>query len=253
MACVSATRLTSKDLRVDFIPNCTEATHDQSWFYDHKTTYSGTFKLLVNGKKTAAITMSATAATLKTNIEAALDALLGASTSFTATVTVGTTLDQFKLVSDVQDYYKVSVTDWAVTDGTDPISAPTTTINTQGSVSFTLSDGISQFSYEVSVDTIDMTAISEYQATTVPSKETMTFDFTVYDANETWQRAVFAGQQGKFLVYKEGKVAGKQMFSFVGLLTKAGVDFPDHEKVEISISGERQGAMIDDFGTIVVA
>lgn len=253
MGCVTSNRLTSKDLRVDFIPNCAVAAHDQSWYVAHKATYGGTFKILVNGLKTAAITYNATPATLKTNIESALDTLLGVSASFTATVTTGTTLDTIKLVSDAQDWYKVEFTDWAVTDGTNPIDAPTTAITTQGSKLFTLSAALSQFSYEVSVDTIDVTAISEYHATERPVKESMTFDFTAYDANESWQRAVFAGQEGKMIVYKEGLIAGKEMFSFVALMNKASKDFPDHEKVEISISGVRVGRMIDDFGTIVVA
>jgi hypothetical protein len=253
MGCVTVNRLTSKDLRVDFIPACAEGNHDQSWYVLHQTTYGGTFKISVNGRKTAAITYNATPATLKTNIESALDTLLGATVSFTATVTAGTSLDTIQLVSDIHDFYKVSFTDWAVTDGTDAIAAPTTAITTQGSVQFTLSAAISQFSYEVSVDTIDVTAISEYQTVERPVKESMTFDFTAYDANETWQRAVYAGQEGKLIVYKEGLVAGKEMFSFVALLNKAGTDFPDHEKIEISFSGVRVGAMIDDFGTIVTA
>src|SRR5688572_6293554 len=70
-------RITSKDIRIEFLPTGVVATHVQHLYFSEDVS-GGTFKLRVNGELTANITFSATAATFVASINSALDTILGA-------------------------------------------------------------------------------------------------------------------------------------------------------------------------------
>lgn len=245
---VNSGRFTSKDIVIQYLPCGAEGNHVQELIFNAT---GGTFKLRVNGFETASITYNATVATFLTSINAALDALpnldpadivaSGAASSH-ITLTAAADLGWFTIVVSTD----------ALTGNLTADPNVSTHITTQGSKLYTLSAQVSKFDFEVSTDVVDATAISEYETTELPVKESMTFDLSLYKAREDWTMAVRSGKRGIMYVYEQGKVAdgAHEFFAFWALFDKVSVSFPDHELVEADMSGVRQGAMVVDFGSI---
>lgn len=244
-------RLTSRDLRVDFLPTGEVATHVQALYIESGVS-AGTFKLIANGYITANITFSATIATLLGNINTALDTAIG-----TAGLLVATGADAQHIVltaaSDwLNEYLEIDVYEHALT-GTGLSEFPiSTSVTTQGAHLLTLSRDMSQFSYEETIETTDVTTISEFDANNQATKRMMTFNLSVYEnaGGSGWGGATRAGVCGRFYVYPEGKAVDKRYFVFDGLLEGGSTDFPDHDKVERAINGSRKGKMVVPFDSI---
>lgn len=248
MACtVSTGRYTSKDIVIQFLPCGVAAAHVQELYF-HADVSAGTFKLRVNGELTAAITFSETEATLAASINTALDNLALLAPGDIVATSPGA--DHFTLTAIANKWYTIIVEADALTGNATDEPNTQTVVTTQGSTTYTLSAQISKFSYEVKTDTTDVTAISEYEETQIPVKETMTFDISLFDAEEDWLFAVRSGRRGIFSVYPKGKIVGYRYFEFYGLIDTLSPDFPDHDVVEKTISGMRQGAMVTDFDSI---
>jgi hypothetical protein len=246
--CINTDRFTSKDLLVQILPCADVAQEHIQVLSFHTDIASGTFKLRVNGEETAAITYNATIATLLTSINTALDNLdVLAAGEIVAT---GASDAAITLTSNVEKYYVIDVNGDALTGNSTDEPNVTSVVSQQGTTLYTLSSQISSFGYEESVDTVEVTAISEYEATEIPVKSMMTWNASVFEANEAWKHAVFAGQSGIMYVYPRGKVVGRPYFAFRALIEKVGVEFPDHDVVEATFDGQRQGAMIVPFNSI---
>lgn len=238
-------RYTSKDIVIQYLP-CGEANAHIQHLYFHADVDGGTFKLRVNGIETAAITFSGTPATDVAAINSALDAILTAGDI----VATGTDQADFTLTASANGWYTILISDDSLTGNTSTDPNLTTEVTTQGSKLYTLSAQVSDFNYEVTVDTTEVTAISEYEMTEIPVKESMTFDLSLFDATEDWKPAVQPGYRGIMSVYPKGKVVGNPYFEFWALFSKAGVKYPDHDVVEASMSGVRQGAMVTPFDSV---
>ncbi len=242
-------RITSKDIVIKYIPNFAEDTHVET--FNFPTATGGTFRLRVNGELTDAITYSATPATLVSNIQAKIDLLDRQVDATDPALTVaGSALTAITLTGDADGFFEFRVESSALTGGTvgDEITHLTTT---QGSLSITISAQASSFETEESVDTVDVTAISEYEETVIPVKSSMTFSVNLFEANEDWQIAVRAGNMGTFYVYEQGVVTGRKYFAFKALIESVSKSFPDHEKVEFTISGRRIDEMVVPFNSVV--
>lgn len=248
MSCtVDTGRYTSKDIVIQFLP-CGVADNHVQELYIHADVTGGTFKLRVNGELTAAITHSETEATLVASIQAALDNLALLAPNDIVVSSPGA--DHFTLTAAANGWFTITVEADALTGNATDEPNIQTVVTDQGSTTYTLSAQISKFSYEVKTDTTDVTAISEYEETQIPVKETMTFDISLFDAEEDWLFAVRSGRRGLFSVYPKGKIVGYRYFEFNGLIDTLSPDFPDHDVVEKTISGMRQGAMVTDFDSI---
>lgn len=239
-------RITSKNIVVEFLPSEGDAAAIHVEVLAFATGISaGTYKLRVNGLLTAAITFSATIATHLTAINAALDTILGAGTI----VATGASNAAITLTADATGWYTIKQEAVALTGNSTTNDDITQTITTQGTALYRLSAELSEFSYEEKSDTVDVTGISEDEATEIPVKNSMTFSFNFFEARQSWP-FLFSGQTGIYYVYDEGKVAGKKFCAFRGVLDGLNKSYPDHEKVEVQASGKRQGAMIVPFDSI---
>lgn len=241
-------RYTTRDLLVRYLPCGVAANHVQK-IYIHEDVASGNFKLVVNGNLTTAITFSSTAATLVSSINAALDALPNLAAG--AIVASASVSEEITLTAIANAWYTIQVVEDALTGNTSDSDDIYTEVTTQGSTWYTLSSQISKFSFEVTVDFVDMTAISEYEGTEEPVKENMTFSLSIFDADEGWKPAVRAGYSGLMAVYPRGNFPGRKYFQFIAVFDKASTDMPDHEKVTVDMSGKRQGAMVVDFDRVI--
>jgi hypothetical protein len=250
-------RITSEKIRIDFLPgSLVEATHIQHIYFDSAND-GGTFKLWVNGETTAAITFSATPATLVSNINTALDAL--------ANLTAGDIVASGSVITDItltasgagNKFFRILPhpdNETTITQGT-PNNNPKEVhdVTTQGSSWITLSAQASSFSWERSLETVDVTAISEFDRLEIGVAEAVSFDISLYKleaGSEDWVYAIYGGNNGLLWVFPEGKVVGKEHFQFQALIESVGEDYPDHEKVEIEISGMRQGAFTEQPNSI---
>ncbi len=240
-------RFTSNDILIQYLP-CGEANSHVQTLIFHADVAAGTFKLRVNGNLTAAITFSDTEATLVTSIQSALDALPNLAPSDIVAATTGS--ETFTLTAAEDGWFTILVEEDLLTGNATVEPNVQSLITVQGSKLYTLSAQTSKFDYEVSVDTVDVTAISEVETTEIPVKESMTFNLSLYKATEDWNIAVQPQRRGIMYVYEQGKVAGQKYFAFWALFDKASVTFPDHEVVEAEMSGVRQGAMVIPFDSI---
>lgn len=240
-------RFTSKDILIQYLPCGEEGEHVQVLSF-HADVAAGTFKLRVNGNLTAAITFSATIATLLTNINTALDALPNLAPG--DIVATGTLVSAVTLTAADIGWFTIDTDGALLTGNTSDEPNITSEVTTQGSRLYTLSAQISKFDYEVTVDTVDVTAISENEATEIPVKESMSFDLSLFRATEDWNIAVKPGNRGILYVYEQGKFVGRKYFAFWALFDKASISFPDHEVVEADMSGVRQGAMVVPFDSV---
>lgn len=241
-------RFTSKDIVIQYLPCGAVGDHVQTVAFATDIS-AGTYKIRVNGYLTAAITFSATIATHLTAINAALDALPNLAPG--DIVASGASNAAITLTADPGlGWFTIVFESIALTGNSTADPDITTVVTTQGSKLYTLSAQISKFSYEVTVDTVDVTAISENEATEIPVKESMTFDLSLFRATEDWNIAVKPGNRGILYVYEQGKTAGQKYFAFWALFDKASISFPDHAVVEADMSGKRQGAMVVPFDSI---
>lgn len=92
------------------------------------TPTGGTFKLKLDGQTTGAITWSATNATLLANINAALDALLGAAQVVAAAASLTAGIGTITLTFSGSNYAKSAVTTMTVADNSLTGTAPTLAI-----------------------------------------------------------------------------------------------------------------------------
>lgn len=245
-------RITSENLLLQWQPgNTVDASHIQDLIFDSAVD-GGTFKLWVNGEVTAAITMSPTPATLVTNINAALDAL--ANLSAGDIVASGSDIVQIILTATgapaLLTFFRIQIMDGAettLTQGTpnDNIKLQTQ-VTTQGSALVTLSAQAQSFEWTLSAETVDVTPLSQRARIDLPVAETLECTLSLYkqealSVGEEWVYSIYEGANGVLTVYPEGKIVGKEHFSFVMLISSDNEKFPDHEKVDVEISGKRQG------------
>lgn len=244
-------RITSKDMRVEFIPYGTEQNHVVTLGYTGSGSGSGTFKLRVNGQLTGSITV-ASGAVAATALSTALTGLknpdgtaMVASTDFEITGTNTPLSVEFK-GKNANRYFVIRIEDMAITGG--EVYLDTTQI---GAGEIVLSADMSSFDYTISTSGVDVTAISEVEEAMLAVKSSMTFSLSMYNATQDYLYVL--GDEilyGTLTVYPRGLGSGLPYFSFYAMKEEYGESYPDHEKVEISISGRRVGAMIVPFGAV---
>jgi hypothetical protein len=117
-----------------------------------------------------------------------------------------------------------------------------------------LSADFTSFSYDQSTDTVDVTAGNETERAFVPTITSLDWTINAFDTQSGIDKTVvYAGAKGKLTVYPKGKVNGAEMFSFNTVINGLNVESPFDGAVEIEITGQRSGAMIDDFGSTYTA
>jgi hypothetical protein len=257
--CEIVERMTSENIYVEYLPfQCSEEDHVQHLYFDSAVT-GGTFKLWVNGEITAAITFSATIATLLTNINSALDALPNlAAGDIVASGAAITDVTLTATTPEAQNkYFLIEIRDEALTQ-TVPNSNPKlqTEVTTQGSGWVRLSEDLSAVDWELSVETVDVTPISAYNRTEVPVADSVSGTLSLYknkvaaDLVPTTLYFTPEGAWGSLRIYPEGKIVGKEVIELRALIESFSETYPDHEKVEQEVSFMRQGAWISRPSTI---
>lgn len=245
--CVTGTRKLSENLVIEYEP-CGSLTDEhvvQLYFQSNGSAITGTFVLWVDGVMTAPITYSDTVLTLQTAISAALTA--AGITSVTAAVNGS----RVELTAAAVGYHQIKV---LYANTLVNAAKAWAEVITQGSQVYTLSAALTAFNWEKTRDVVDQTPLNQRARVEVASKEDMTFELTLFDTSYDLYRMLLDGDQnGQFTVYDWGKVDGGKYFAFMGLIDSVGKDYPDGEKLEVTVSGVRQGEFIIPLETVYSA
>lgn len=110
-----------------------------------------------------------------------------------------------------------------------------------------------KFSFDRKLDTADATAGNDQERTAVGTIETLDWTLTTFDANQAWLDEVQPRAFGLLEYMKEGVGVGRPILSFNTLITGCKVDSPFDDMLEMEITGVRQGAMVQDVGSVQVA
>lgn len=243
-------RITGKDVLIKFLPTGTTATHVQKIYIDSGVT-AGSLKLTVNGEETAAITFSVTPATFVSAINSALDALniLGPG-ELVATGTVSTEITLTGASGALNRYFVITISDNSLTGTALPDPSAWTTVITQGAEELTISTDLSKFDGTQKTNVVDVTAISEFAKSELAVSSEFSGNMSIYGANQSYEYILaVAGMYGKLSVWYQGLVDNTTYFVMNVLFTDFKVDIPDHDVVEYTISFNRVGENIVQFGS----
>jgi hypothetical protein len=238
--------ITTKDMRIDWLPCGAEDTHEETLIIRGT---GGTFKLWVNGHVTTDITVTATPATVVSSIQTALDALPNLEDD--ELVVSGTALDEISIDGSSDKFYRILVKDVAITGNTTNDPDIENIVVVQGSKAITFSAALSQFSWRVSITDTDVTPSSDYAMTSLPTGEEVTWDATMRKVTSSaYSYEVEPSVIGLLTVYPEGKYEGKEFFQMWTYINEFSTSGPAREKLEISMSGKRQGDWVWPQGSI---
>lgn len=107
------------------------------------------------------------------------------------------------------------------------------------------------FNFSRKLDTVDVTAGNEKERAFKPTIESLDWSLSIYDADQSYLADILPRAEGKLSIYKIGNAATKPVVSFNTLLTGYDEDFPFDGALEIQLSGVRQGAMVEEIGSVV--
>src|SRR5690606_27385152 len=98
-------------------------------------------------------------------------------------------------------------------------------------------------------ETTDATAIAERSRIKLPTVRDMNFDCMIYEAKQTWRHLIKPGMAGYITVYLQGIGAGLPVYAFEALLSDVNQNAEQFEKIELEVSGTRQGDWIIQPGS----
>lgn len=245
MAVTTPVRVVSKDVVIEFRPGehkpGTNATHVQRLIFDTTVT-SGTYRLWINGVSTGAITFTTGANTHRDAIDTAVEAVLGAASVVTAKISDY----EFTItLAAANVFVRFDIADDSLTGG-----KVVTRLTTAGGQTYVLEGSIKDVSIEETTDTTDTTPIGHYDSRDEATRRSATVSLNIYEATEAWTYALFGGNRGLLTIWETGKVSGGKMVGMYVLLTDYSLTIPDHDKLEIALTGVKQGAYVYPIGTI---
>jgi hypothetical protein len=197
---------------------------------------SGGYHLYVNGEMTSLIAHDADDAA----IEAALVALNGVGAS---DVSVSSNVITF--AGDLANSY-VSM---AVGPDTLDTGSVTLTETTEGMGWIVLTGDYTSFSFNRQTDVVDVTAGNETDRYEKPTIESADWSLSIFDAIQGYQDKLVKGATGQIRVFPIGKAVGKPYFGFNTVVTGYNEEFAFDSALEIEVTGNRQGAMLNEIGS----
>lgn len=138
--------------------------------------------------------------------------------------------------------------------GTDLVVHFLPTGGTVGADEIVLSGSFTSFSFDWNTDTADVTAGNEKTRSFIPTIEALTWQLSMMDEGAYANYVEVAPRStGLLTVYPKGTGASKPYFSFNSIIESYNNSYPFDDKVEIEISGMRNGAMVAPLGSTTPA
>jgi len=110
-----------------------------------------------------------------------------------------------------------------------------------GTQTYIITPRLMSYSTNESVGLADITPLSQQQTEQVVVSSDMSFDLTMFDAGEVFALSFEAGTIGILGIWKEGKAVGSRYTVLEVIIESNDLDAPNKEKLEVSISGTRNG------------
>ena len=247
--------------RIEMLPNVGQATVAT---LNITGTPAGTVKLTVDGFESADITLSAT--TMASALQTALNAITGVpSSEFTVagTLSAGFTITGASPIRWTIGFVLGTSTNTIAIDyttrgiGTEQLEVTDAQIiiRQQGSRFLRLTADIMSMKFGTKVKTTETAGLAQIEDYPEVVGSSGTFSLSMYGtvAGEWLIPMSTEGLSGTIYWYPTGRVIGETYAAMRVVLDGFDEDLPFHEKVEVDISGVRQGAMIAPKGTIITA
>jgi len=120
---------------------------------------------------------------------------------------------------------------------------------TPGTDEIVLSSDITSFDEGRSTDTTDMAAGNETTRFPKATIEELSGSASIFDADQVYIPSILPGATGLMTVYKKDIGSGLPYHSYNCLLTGFDRSIPFDDSIEISLTWERQGAMVVEYET----
>lgn len=114
----------------------------------------------------------------------------------------------------------------------------------------TITGDQTKFSFSRKYDTVDVTAGSERQRYFKATVEALDWTLNVFDASQSFKADILPGLEGLLQIYPTGVGSTRPIIGFNALITGYDEDFPFDGALEITLTGVRQGAMINEIGSV---
>lgn len=121
---------------------------------------------------------------------------------------------------------------------------------TGDTVVYTLTADFTSFSWNRTVDVVDVTAGNEPERYEKDTIEGLDFTLNLFDADPTYLTKIKPRANGQLWIYKKGEGTGLPVQSFNALIKSMSEDMPFDGALEIEVTGSRRGAMILDIGSV---
>lgn len=241
----SVVRVASSNVVVKFRPGlhlpASAGTHIQKLIFDTSVT-AGSYKLWVNGEITSQINFTTGGSTHANAIDTALDNLAAA---FTVTVNKISDYEFDITVSPSNTFLHFEVVDMNLTGG-----KMFSKIKSYGGETFTLSAAASSAEVFDEVETQDKTTIGQFHRSSFVTAQNGSVRIDLFDAKDTWEYALYPGNEGLLLIYEEGEVIDTKMVGVYVIIRTYTKSYPRQGVYEISIECDKQGAYAYPPGTL---
>lgn len=252
MACPIVRRLTSVNLRVEMLKDCEIVESVYTTNLGGALAGNATYNVRVETAPGSGVfeddqTLTIAFDDTNADVETALEALTGITA---ATVTgLGTVVSPF--IITFGDGKQIILEDADFSGLTTPTGEDFEQ-TTVGNYWHNLTAEATNFEYSLSDTATDATSINEYDEALLLTMASMSFSVDLYHASQDYldtlrQDALYFQMR----VFEEGRETGKTYFVFNGVKEEFSATFPKQEKVELSFSGRRSGALVVPFGTTI--
>ena len=119
-----------------------------------------------------------------------------------------------------------------------------------GGGEITVTDDMTSFGYSIKYDNEDVTAGNSEEKENLPTKSAMTFSLDVFGGDDDTWNAVIAARTGSMVVMRKGEGNGLPVFEFNYVLDGFDPKLGTDKAEEITITGSRTGAMVQDFDSV---
>ena len=261
---VRITTATNDFIRVEIVP--VDLGKPTTYNLNINGTPTGNFKMSVNGIETSNISLSGSAPT-SSDVASALNGLSsvpGTEFIVTGSVDDGFVIKGSKAIRWVFGINHVSTATLSIngvyTDNGLLTSEITTSdadviVPQQGSKRISLTADLMSMKFGQKIKTTETAGLGELEDYPIHVGSSGTFSLSMYGTVVgKWLIPMSTeGLSGTLYWYPQGKAIGKTYSAMRAILDGFDEDLPFHEKIEVTITGTRQGALVAPRGTLITA
>lgn len=236
-----ANRIIGSDVVVEFLPSGVTPASSVWTLTITGVPTSGGYYLVLNGERTGLIPYDDDG----TALQAAFDALNGVTSGDIVVTGSSSPFTVTAAANLANSYNSLAISDVTFDTGTIAVAE-----TTEGKGTVVLTGDYTSFSLNRQVDMADVTAGNSRTRYEKPTIESMDFSISIFDAVQGYQEVIKPSTQGQMWVFPKGKTLGMPYLSFNCVIGGYNEEMPFDAALEIEVTGNRQGDMIADVGSV---